>query len=138
MLEQYTNGTILNSKKIYKYDPNGNKIESWSYDYSDPTTKLYIYRKDPKNKTTETTFYNLNGEIIYKATTKENDNGDQIECLSYPMPSNKNTKAIDKDNNQLYVSTYKFKYDHENNWIEKVTFENLIPLGIEIREIIYY
>ncbi|MEO2072362.1 MAG: hypothetical protein ABGW99_13600 [Zunongwangia sp.] len=80
---------------------------------SDGCKRTLKIERDSNNRPIERNLYNENGDLI-KKMVKTNDG---------------------KTND---VWSYDFKYDSENNWIEKIEFKNNKPLRIVRRKIEYY
>lgn len=110
-------------------------------------------------------FYNKNMDLIKSKMHIENDsifteinnkyfeNGTLKESQQIPRGSNPfvtTTQKLNENGNLIEYSrksndetindfwTFKFKYDHNNNWIEKIEFKNNQPLRIVKRTIEYY
>ena len=104
------NPDIYSSKHIYKYDYNGNKIETKYYRYPD---------------------YNLKQIDEYKYDSFGNMTADLN--VFWHLSESKNFK-----NDEVLGSYYKYEYDYLNNWTKKLKYNNFILDKITERTIEYY
>ena len=116
----------LDVKKInFKYDDNGNQIEHNSYCgfdsfgvdydvyYSDFFCRKFKFNyNDNGNQIEQYVFYE-SGELEESKSFKYDDNGNMIE-LKGENPNTDNLK---------YKSSYEYKFDDKENWIQKTIFK---------------
>ena len=118
----------LYSTSIYNYN-NGGKMISFLTEYSNNGHKIkqeYIY--DSQNYLTQIITYS-NGKRNNGPTFINDSKGNVIETNIYKTKGNSIKKVTLK---------HQYKYDDNNNWIEKTTYSNDLPEIITIREIEYY
>lgn len=124
-IDWYTEDGKLSSRTLFKYDDNHNIIEENIY-----TSYGNLYAKTQN-------IYNTEGYKTESISTckselrndyyKYDDFGNKIEEYS-----NKKSILVNK-----YI--YKYKYDSQNNWIERVCYLNgKLPVDITERNIEYY
>lgn len=155
-------GTFSN-KRICKYDK-GKKIENCDYDPNGKIKGKTTYKYDEKNRLTEESRFNLNGDLFYKFTTQYGEYGHISETsLSYlNMPyeylNNLTIKKFDKQgkiteelkyeqNGQIiYKEIFEYPvYDTKDNWLTKVRIMEIrgertlgSTYGVTERQIEYY
>ncbi len=124
----------IDFKFKFKYDINGNKVEESVY-YLDneqgregDLESKSKYKYDAKGNKIEYVRFDSKGNLESKEAHKYNAKGDVIETSEYG------------DENILKeVFTYKYKYDQEGNWVERIKLDKKDePSEITEREITYY
>ncbi len=107
---------------------------------------------DEKGNRIESINYNSDGSLLSKETFKYDEKGNRIESIKYNSDLSLNSKATykyDKKGNVIesnyrdstsYESkeTFKYEFDKQGNWVQKICFVNGIPNSILEREYEYY
>ncbi|MGC4039575.1 MAG: hypothetical protein QM710_01935 [Flavobacterium sp.] len=139
---------VIGSKREYKYDAFGNRVEiRW---YSSDTVlsnrKVMVY--DEKNQKNQEVEYGQNGRMKEKRVYLYDEKGHEIEIKHYAYDENnlalKQISTYDDRGNLLSLSTYndknvlvyeyRYKYDTANNKIEKMYWK---PAAVEKTEMKY-
>ena len=156
MIEEahYDGDGSLYLKRLCKYDSQGNEIEVAHYNGDGSLTLLSesLYKYDSQGKMIESAV-SYNGSLpqtaIYKYDSQGNiievawyDCVDVLECeFCYKYDSRGN--MIEEDYSYYRSSGYKskntYKYDPQNNYIERVRYEGeaMMPVDVNVREIVY-
>ena len=112
---------------MYKYDVDGNEIENIIFKNGSPHQKSNYSYDENNNKVLEKV-YDSNGIIVSK---------DEYKYDSFRNIIEKN--SINPIDNTLdYSTTYEYKYDNKQNWIQMIVLKNGIADYIEKRRIEYY
>ena len=123
----YNSDGSLDDKYIYKYDDNGNRIESNGYNSDGSLKSKFIDKYDDNGNKIEYIRYNSDGFLDWKSISKYDDKGNRIESIE------------DNSNGSLnYTLSYDYEFDKNNNWINRIYYENKIPKTIVERTIEYY
>ncbi len=124
---EYKTWDTIRVENEYLYD-NNKKLVVEKFNIENDSTF-----DETKNK------YHKNGKLK-ESTTIMGENGfAQIERNLYNENGDLTKKTVKTNDGQTNdVWSYDFKYDLENNWIEKIEFKNDKPLGIVKRKIEYY
>jgi hypothetical protein len=120
----YNGVEVLMSKRIDKYDKN-KRISESTY-HADGTLNFVLFF-DNSEKRIERNDYDHTGNMIVKVAYQHNDKGFLSEMITYNLVDNTNQRTI-----------YKYKYDFNDNWIEKIEFVNDVATEIIERQIEYY
>jgi ribosomal protein L3 len=124
---EYKTWDTLNYENRFVYDTNQKLIlEKYNIESDSIFTEIKnTYHKNGNLKESITT---PKGSFYFVIMTQKfNENGDLIEHSRLPS-----------DDKPKEVWNYNFKYDSENNWIEKTEFKDNKPLRIVKRRIEYY
>lgn len=97
--------------------------------------KDFLYEYDKQDSTTTAYTYDKKGNIA--AMTRVN-HGDISSHKYYYNDKNLCIKEIDSSNYGLDIYRFEYKYDSNNNWIQKISIENGKPYEILERIIKYY
>ena len=123
--ETYIFDSIVEDKKIYKYDSLGNQIEIDSYQGSGELT----------NK--EITEYDINGNVV--KISKFYSDGSLISRSEYDGKGNEIADLrFDSKGFVSYKITRKYEYDDKGNWTVSYIYVNDIIQRINVRDFIYY
>jgi hypothetical protein len=148
----YQSNGDLGHKKIYKYDDNGNVITSYFYNYYGSLVHRKTYKYDENSNLIDCSAYKING-LSFRLIYKYDENNNEIEHRELDKEGNvthKNTRIYDDNHNVIehmkYYSetdtvatfTYKYIYDKQGNFVEKVCFKNSTPEFIIERSYHYY
>jgi hypothetical protein len=141
----YKNG-LFNGKTLFLYDSDGYQIERLEYDSNWQLERGFQMKYDKNGLCTNSTGYDSNGGT-WTAQNVYNENGQIIESKTN-MSSGQNysmQKEYDIHGNIIkqsgsygLVETYDYKYDQQNNWIERVQYYNGKAKYIEDRTIEYW
>lgn len=142
-----------NIKSEIKYDSIGNKIEETIYNLDGEKDGKQTYKYNEKQQLIEAISYNNQNIASYKTSIKYDANNNIIETsLFTEAPILVETEII-IENGIEYTEettwtteemtlekkiTYSYTYDIKGNWIQKVEFEDDIPLKVIERHIVYY
>ncbi|MEC9208832.1 MAG: hypothetical protein VX762_00205 [Bacteroidota bacterium] len=124
---QYPNKD-LEARLIHSFDTNNN-VRSLMVYKTGKVHEYHTYKYDSLNNLIESSQFNANGFLVIKSLCKYNNHNDIIE------------RKIFEANNAILKShtTYQYKYDINNNWIEQVYYKNDgIPYILVKRKIEYY
>jgi hypothetical protein len=129
-VNQVSADSSLEYKFTFEYDEKGNMVEENWYVSGDISNYEYkiTYEYDEKGNMIESNRWNFNGNLT-RTTLKYDEKGNKIE---------ENSHYSYDDTSSDKHTTYQYEYDDKNNWIEKIEFENEIPLFIVVREYEYY
>ncbi len=142
-----------NIKSDIIYDSFGNKTEEINYNIDGVKDGKQTYKYNKNQQLIEAISYNNDNRDIYKTTIKYHVNKNILETsLFTESPQFVETETIVKNGVEYTEETtwtteemtlemkitYTYKYDIKGNWIQKVVFENDLPLKIMEREIEYY
>ena len=138
----------LSFKSTYKYDDKGNKIEL-NYFNSDGSLFLKSTSKyDDKGNKIELNGFNPDGRLSSKSTYKYDDKDNLIEVNSdsdskftykYDDKGNKIEQNWFTTDGSLFSKwTYKYTYDQQDNWTQKIIYDEEKPIRIVERTIEYY
>ena len=108
----------LFSKYTYKYDDKGNKLEENSFNSDGSLNSKYTYKYDDKGNKIELNYFNSDGSLFLKSTSKYDDKGNEIERNSFISDVNLDDKY-----------TYKYTYDQQGNWIQRIAYK--VKNGVE-------
>lgn len=147
----YRGDGSLSNKFTYKYDKKGNMIER-NLNFYDTYGELSsspkdIFKYDEKGNMIERNVYDADKKITNRHIWKYNKKGKKTEMNSYKDGVLIDTRKYDNYENEIYsydtdyggAITYKYKYDNQGNWIERIEYsENNNPYEITEREIEYY
>ena len=126
-ITEYSNWDTISVENKYFYNEN-NKIIVEQFNIENDSTfdeTKYKYHNNGELKESTTVIGDNEFKLIEK--NQYNENGDLTEKM---------VKTSDEETNDVW--NYDFKYDSENNWIEKIEFKNDKPLKILKRTIEYY
>lgn len=118
----------LQRKSIYKYDDKGNQIENNMYTSKGIPAGKETYKYDEIGNITEQIYYNNDCKTIEKKLVFKYDKEGNVILKEQYQPTDKISKKW----------VYKYKYDKNNNWIERVDFENENAMFILERELEYF
>lgn len=142
-----------NIKSDIKYNSFGNKTEETNYNIDGEKDGKQTYKYNEKQQLIEAISYNSENRASYKTTNKYDDNKNILETSFFTeSPLLVETELIIENGVEYTeettwtteemtlekIITYAYKYDAKGNWIEKVEFEDGLPLKIMERKIIYY
>lgn len=132
----YSNENLI-VKKVYEYYDNGVRKEMKYFSkemYKNDRYKsgkhFFLYRFEhynPKGKRIESVGYDMDGNIEYKYKSDYDKFGNEIE-----------KNRIDNENEVYKTYYFKYDFDSESNWIEKITYWDKVPKFIVERKIEYY
>lgn len=138
------------SKIIYKYDDNGNLIETDSYNRNKFLYK-WIYKVDDKGNQVELSKYNETNTLVEMWTYAYDSRGNNIELALYQDSLKQKYVYSYNDYNDkieevlygrysilLHDYKYEYTYDKNENWIKRVEKDNNIWKDITLRVIEYY
>jgi hypothetical protein len=146
----YNNNDDIAQKIISDYNDSGNKTEKiyrnmdrrpeviFTYTYDTYGNLIELERLSPYREpiSKNVSEFNKRNQIVKKNVY--NSNGEH--CEEYFYNYNDNFFLIDEEyynsNGRSYKDSY--KYDEKGNWIQKIIFENKIPVSYYDREIEYY
>jgi len=126
-ITQYSDWDTIEAENKYFYNKNNKKIVEQFNIENDSTFDETKYKYHKNGKLKESTTVIGDDEFILVEKNQYNENGDLTEKI---------VKTSDGETNDVW--SYDFKYDSENNWIEKIEFKNDKPLRILKRTIDYY
>jgi hypothetical protein len=106
----YLSDDSLDYEFLYRYD-NENRIVEKSYIANGATVYSETYKYDLAGNHTEWNWKNAKGRVCAKKTWRYDKYKNLIEEVEYNSAGGIKSKA-----------DYKFKYDAQGNWIEKITF----------------
>jgi len=123
----FGNGKKINTR-IYKYDNNGNEIESYPYDISRAKT---LSKYDDRGYKIKLQRISVKGRVGFEEAYKYDEKGNIIR---------KKTNHFKNENysDPKYKIRYKYKYDAMGNWIKQSTFSGGRLLRIIERSFDYY
>jgi hypothetical protein len=151
--DQYNADGKLSRIITYKYDTKGNIAEDNSVDAAGKPEKKMTYVYDDKGNVIEDNSYNAEGKLLKKFVYKLDENGNRTQTQKYNADGTPDKKIIcsyDTQNNIISESffkadgsasgknTYTYKYDAQNNWIQKTTLIDGKTISILEREIVYF
>lgn len=125
----------LKSKCFFKYDSLGQHISTSFFDSAGNLQRKLIFE------------YNANGNISKDSIFDFRTNQFDVKINAHNYDYQKSRDATSKHNiivNQrhrsglLKVRTYEYKYDNQDNWIQRVEYQNGQPEMIVERKIKYY
>ncbi len=139
-------------KIIYTRDEKGNAVETNSYDSMGSLDSKFNSEYDKKGRVLETIYYGANGELNKKTYIKYDGKGRTIEIkliaegsifiqnFKYENKEKDDLTTMIKYEDYLIMSKtiYRYKYDENGNWIQKISIEDKKSKVIEEREIEYY
>lgn len=139
-------------KIIYTRDDKGNAVETNSYDSMGSLNSKFKFKYDRKGRVLESIYYGHGGELEEETYIKYDGKGKKTEVkvitegsviiknLKYENKEKDELTAMIKFENYLIMSKtiYKYKYDENGNWIEKISIEDEKPKIIQEREFEYY
>lgn len=146
----------LNYKTYTTYSNNGRKVESVVHNPSNNQKSKTVFINDENGNNIEMLGYNYDGSLDFKQISKYDSRGNGIEWAHYRQDGSleyQYKRKFDSRNNEIeweivydsdlnkpdYLKkSWTYKYDNNNNWVEKIFFEDNVPKGILEREIIYY
>jgi hypothetical protein len=114
-------------KQTYKYNKKQQLIEDISYNNANRATYRTTIKYDVKKNILETSFFTESPLLVGTEFIIENG-------IEYTEETTWTTEEMTLE----MKITYTYKYDIKGNWIQKVVFENDLPLKIMEREIEYY
>ena len=121
----YRENGKLSSRTIFKYDKKGNIIEE------------NIYTADGKLYEKTQNVFNKEGYKIEKITSDKSDQ--RNDYLKYDDFGNIIEEYSNKKGILVNKYIYKYKFDSQNNWIERVSYVNgELPVDFTERNIDYY
>lgn len=133
-------------KDIYNYDSNGNMVEHSSYNSNGDLKYKYVYEYDSDGNETSLIKFNTNKEIEFKEAYSYINNNLLKEMIKYNSEgkiSYSNKYFYNDKNDVIKIESvlddkFDYKYDEQNNWIEKVNILGDFPETITERIIEYY
>ena len=138
------------------YLENGQKVESVYHNISNNQKSKTVWINDENHNNIEMLGFNYDGSLDFKRLSKYDERGNGIEWAHYNQDGkleSRYKRKVDSRNNEIeWITDYDcdlndseylkkswiYKYDENDNWIEKIYFENNVPKGILEREITYY
>ena len=145
---QYYEGKLVHKGK-FKYDDEEKPIE---HNFYDQTGKLQSKRKNIyKNKEiVDSKDYDGDGNLEFQTVFEYDSNGNETKMTNFNSLGDINQKimykynsenivieSIDLYNNISKKEKYKYIFDSNKNWIQKIVFEDEIPMKIIERNIQY-
>jgi hypothetical protein len=121
---EYDADGILNRRNTYKYDSIGNNIEEIWY-VGDSLDRRFVSGFDKKRNEIEVNAYDIYGNLTYQYHAIYDTKGNIITKTDF-YPKNKE------------LTTFKYLYDENNNWIEETILKDTIITYIYKREIKYF
>jgi len=164
-IEKYDSfGNLINISKFntrrkyveyqYKYDSNNNLIESLEFNAEEELDTRIIYKFDSNNNNIEQQYFDRDGTLRSKATcefnllglivSSQSERYDRFainKSSSYEYDENNNLlsqKELNITNNSLTIFTFRYKYDVNKNWIEKIELTDNSPEYYKSRKIDYF
>lgn len=139
-------------KIIYIRDDKGHAVEINSYDSMGILGSKFKFEYDRKGRILESIYYGSSGELEEETYIKYDGEGRKLEVkvITEGNVVVKNFKYENKEKDDLttmikfenylimYKTIYRYKYDENGNWIEKISIEDEKPKVIVEREIEYY
>jgi hypothetical protein len=134
-------------KDKYIYDSNGNMTEHSSYHSNGDLKYKYLYEYDNKGNKTSIIRFNTKKEIelkeVYLYDKKNNLLKEMINYNSDGKISYSNIYFYNDKNDVIKIESvmddkFEYKYDKQNNWIEKVNILGDFPETLTERIIEYY
>lgn len=122
-------------KSSYKFDENNYMIEEATYSLKDKLKYKFTYKLDKSGNVIEENSYDSNNELQGTSISKYDKYGNEEERQYKAIKEVDNYKG---EPNGTTNRKYKYKYDENGNWIEKIEYVNYIPKKIIEREIEYY
>jgi hypothetical protein len=117
---------ILNSKFKFEYDKKGRILESRYYGPDDKLWEEKYIKYDEKGRMKEEKL-KIGTSIFVKDLRYENKETNDVTLM-----------IRSKDFSIMSKTRYTYKYDKNNNWIEKISIEDEKPKTIKKRKIEYY
>lgn len=145
-------GSDASSKK-YKYYEEKNLVKEFDYDIHGNLQSIMGYKYDKKGFLIEQTWYDENGIFQTKLIFANDDTGKPITekfyksdgilkaTTNYKYDEFYNQKVVNRVDTDMKFSfniKYYYKYDSQNNWIEKVSIRDEKLMFIYRRKIKYY
>ncbi|WP_341199823.1 hypothetical protein [Croceibacter atlanticus] len=129
----------LNEIERYVEYPDGQVPQRWFTTYNDRgKTKSITEIRDSSEGFKEILYYNDTDLLIKKKNYFEQE-PQYVWIYTYDENDNiSSCKKKSQGSNEIEYMDYKYTYDDENNWIEKVVYINEIPKFIIEREYQYY
>ena len=124
---RYSATDSLISKTVSNYDKNGYLIESIVYGNDGSLTTKTLFMYDNLGNRIERTIYDLDKILIEKTTYKYDEKRFAIEVNTFNSKDNTNTKI-----------TYSYQYDTNDNWVERIEYNDGIAVRIIEKNIEYY
>ncbi len=121
-------GTEAKIKEWYKYDAKGNLLQEKRYNDKGELSYHYIYT------------YNSNGDKIERRSMSKSGNLSRIITYAYDDHGNMTEETwYDSGKKILRMQKFTYTYDHNGNWISKISYEGLEErvIAITLRSIAY-
>lgn len=121
-------GTEAKVRDWYKYDAKGNLLQEKKYNDKGELLFHYIYT------------YNSNGEKAERRSMSKSGNLSRIIAYTYNANGDMTEETwYDSGKKILRVQKFTYTYDHNGNWISKISYEGLEEkvIAITIRSITY-
>lgn len=139
-------------KIIYTRNAKGNTIETNSYNSMGSLNSKLKFEHDKKGRILESIYYGSDGKLRDKTYIKYNAKGKvaEVKLITEDSIFIKNFKYENKEKDDMtsmiqyegYLTMsktiYRYEYDENGNWIQKISIEDEKPKLIEEREIKYY
>ena len=146
-------GVVLN-QLLYTYDADGNRIKTTIYPNLDSNKEHQVTKYNAKGETIESIYYSPTAEVMQKELFTYNSDGRVQKFEVYQSINNvlvnDYTIQYDEFGNEIDRTTFdakgipvnniqiSYKYDAQNNWVEKLEKENNETSLITKRTITYY
>ena len=111
-------------KESYAYDSQGQMIEKAKIARIGTTKETFLYNEIGQQ--IKKSDFNAMGELFSVITYTFNSYNDKTDLKKY-----------DADGTMTYFESYKYTYDENGNWIERISFEKGEKVSIEKRVIVY-
>jgi hypothetical protein len=118
----YDANSKLIEKSLFKYDDNGNQIEEDCYNADDRLTDKWFSKYDDKGNQIESLKYDVSDKLIGKHLNKYDDNGNQIEHVVYDGYKWYDDHLI--EHVRFRVTKSSSKYDNKGNEIETIHYDD--------------
>lgn len=139
---------LLDSAVSIKYFVGSRKIvlHDW-YDKSGQLIERITFCYDDNGNLFEQSIYNPKGDLVSKTTSQYDEKARNIQVTkvsSYAKPSTYHYKfdafgnVIEEWIDIQNKISYRYKYDENNNWIERIRFHGNLPLEVTERVLQYY
>ena len=126
--KEYFSDGSLSDRYTFKYDTNANLVEMRDFNAKDSLILWYKYTYDKQGNNVKTEGFNGVNGLISTIKTEYDDKGNQIKWKGDYSHVNSNDFAYD----------YKYIYDKNGNWKQRLKFQNGYEIEIVERTIEYY
>ncbi|UOB18670.1 hypothetical protein [Abyssalbus ytuae] len=124
---EYNTWDTINYENQYFYDSKQKLVLGKMFIENDSSYEEIKNSYHPNGELKESISTPMGSEYFVITSQKLDDKGHLIEHSRLP-----------NDTKEKEIWEYKYKYDSEGNWIEKINYKNKVPLQIVKRKIEYY